>query len=801
MSASFTVTPADAACRALLLGRTANRASISPRTGSRRTVTVNAAAVDDLDVYVYCTHATLKRSIEKAVFTVLDPACSQALAVGGVSAVAVVGRWNAGCVSSLRGNARTPFYAMSYTFTLSTAADVTVALAPDGGASAYLDLLPAPGSGADPPPDFGTGPRVSVRGLAAGTHTIETTHRDERTEGGFTLTVAASASVPGWVKGLDLRHEVVVGELFSTGWTYGPPGAALSVESVRPSGLSLDFADTGVRARGISGAGVSGKPTHAGNYTVTLALAQPGRVDKPTFTVEAACPRFYTRRADRVCEPPEISTNLQDSYTVTVGETLTEHFTFSPAAAKVSAPSVSRSGLSVTVEPSQGADFGGLALLEATPALAGTYTVTVDFTQRLLDQTPRTDPVEFNIVAECPIGKAPSLDGSRRCEPTVATPTGCAATALPDRGRTWWGRLNATAEFESYDSRARAGCTSLSQPGHNAAYWSLSVPSHAAETLSGTITLEAAATVSPRQPSEPPSLVGAGGSPSVTLWKLTAPSTPAARARAQRRVQRVASAVARKGTDPVIASALPGGDYLIEIAPTGGTVGRGSYRLAVTFPTAPKVHNDVQTLGNTGRNRGLSLEDFLDARGSLCYGEHPTRACKTDLNDPFDPPSADYPWLPFITDECSIPQGWVQALQRWLNAEIAHRHPLFTAPQLIELAEYIRDQAPFDDQTVWLVFACMRHDFNWRNLYRVEHHLDHEGAWNKTTRKRADDRFNLDLKRLCDASLVGSPVRDSRYAWELDKTQNIKCNEVADAMRIGVGTVPMTDIHYGPRDV
>jgi len=337
----------------------------------------------------------------------------------------------------------------------------------------------------------------------------------------------------------------------------------LTVESVRPSGLSLDFADTGVRARGISGAGVSGKPTRAGSYTVTLALAQPGRVDKPAFTVEAACPRLYTRRADRVCVPPEISTNLRDSYTVTVGETLTEHFTFSPAAAKVSAPSVSRSGLSVTVEPSQGTDFGGLALLEATPEFAGTYTVTADFTQRLLDQTPRTDPVEFDIVAECPTGKAPSLTGSRRCEPTVAIPIGCTATALEDRGRTWWGRLNTTAGFESYDSRARAGCTSLSQPGHNAAYWSLSVPAHAAETLSGTITLKAAPTVSPRQPSEPPSLVGTGGSPSMTLWKLTAPGTPAARAPAQRRVQRVASAVARTGTDPVIASALPGGDYLI----------------------------------------------------------------------------------------------------------------------------------------------------------------------------------------------------------------------------------------------
>ena len=80
---------------------------------------------------------------------------------------------------------------------------------------------------------------------------------------------------------------------------------------------------------------------------------------------------------------------------------------------------------------------------------------------------------------------------------------------------------------------------------------------------------------------------------------------------------------------------------------------------------------------------------------------------------------------------------------------ILQHSPPFTTPQLVDLAQYIRDHATFGTQTVSFVFACMRHDFNWRNLYRVEHHLRHGDAWNDTVRAQADDRFNLDLKRLC----------------------------------------------------
>ena len=38
----------------------------------------------------------------------------------------------------------------------------------------------------------------------------------------------------------------------------------------------------------------------------------------------------------------------------------------------------------------------------------------------------------------------------------------------------------------------------------------------------------------------------------------------------------------------------------------------------------------------------------------------------------------------------------------------------------MDLVEYIRNYPVFGDHTVSFVFACMRHDLNWRNLYRVE---------------------------------------------------------------------------------
>jgi hypothetical protein len=102
---------------------------------------------------------------------------------------------------------------------------------------------------------------------------------------------------------------------------------------------------------------------------------------------------------------------------------------------------------------------------------------------------------------------------------------------------------------------------------------------------------------------------------------------------------------------------------------------------------------------------------------------------------------------------------------------------------------------------VSFVFACMRHDFNWRNLYRVEYHLQHGGAWNTNVRQQADDGFNMDLKRLCDANRGKRPVTSQYYGWTLVDARIAKCHEVADAMRFGVQTYPMSRIRYGRDEV
>ncbi len=49
---------------------------------------------------------------------------------------------------------------------------------------------------------------------------------------------------------------------------------------------------------------MSGTPTLAGNYTVTLAFTQPGRVDTREFTIVAACATGHTQQPDRSCTAP-----------------------------------------------------------------------------------------------------------------------------------------------------------------------------------------------------------------------------------------------------------------------------------------------------------------------------------------------------------------------------------------------------------------------------------------------------------------------------------------------------------------
>jgi hypothetical protein len=210
---------------------------------------------------------------------------------------------------------------------------------------------------------------------------------------------------------------------------------------------------------------------------------------------------------------------------------------------------------------------------------------------------------------------------------------------------------------------------------------------------------------------------------------------------------------------------------------------------------------DVQEVGNTASG-GLTLEKFLDARGSLCYGAH--SSCPTDLNDPFDPPSAQYPWLPFITDRCSIPEALVKGpaeVTEWLRS-IGVTWPLpFPGARLVHLAPYLRDDPVFGDQTVMFVYACMRHDFNWRNLYRVEHHLKHTDAWNLSTRLKADTRLRYDLLELCNANSDSSKTGAKYFTWRVHRSYIDDCRDAASAIFWGVVAYPMPFVSYGPSEV
>ena len=83
----------------------------------------------------------------------------------------------------------------------------------------------------------------------------------------------------------------------------------------------------------------------------------------------------------------------------------------------------------------------------------------------------------------------------------------------------------------------------------------------------------------------------------------------------------------------------------------------------------------------------------------------------------------------------------------------------------------------------------------------VEGAPKHSGAWNKTVRKMADERFELDLIRLCEANRGKRPVTHRHYGWTVEADRVGKCKEVAEAMRFGVSTVPMRSINYGLDDV
>ncbi len=505
----------------------------------------------------------------------------------------------------------------------------------------------------------------------------------------------------------------------------------------------------------------------AGDYTITASTFS--RMRTGSFSLAALGVIGLQDSRDAMVEPAGFSTS----------------FKYRPRTASLKVLPAAPPGLSLTP-----ADLNGDVGLAGTPTRADTYTATIEFTQGT-----QTHKRKVTITATCPVGKVPHIDGSGTCTPAAAVPAGCAVTALESRGRGWWGRTQAAVFYSALVPSGLEACTSLSGKS-KAVYYTFTVPEGAPTVQTGRVNL------APR--TKPPLFrrlsLQDGGAPMVALWKDTGSGN-----KSLVEVGFVARKATTATSDPSLDIGLPAGSYLIEIAATKTSSQATRTPPAVFYvnawlPLPETVHKQVQNVGNTASSgAGMTLEGFLDDRGSICYGAHPT--CPTDADDPFDPVSPTFPWLPFITDKCSIPEGLVKGIESWLNAMIRQHSSPFTTPKLVDLAPYIRDHAKFGTQTVSFVFACMRHDFNWRNLYRVQWHLDHDGAWNKKVRGQAEERFNLDLKRLCNAKRTDPPVTHRHYVWRVTDDFIDKCREVADAMKFGVSTVPMSKISYGDQDV
>ena len=65
--------------------------------------------------------------------------------------------------------------------------------------------------------------------------------------------------------------------------------------------------------------------------------------------------------------------------------------------------------------------------------------------------------------------------------------------------------------------------------------------------------------------------------------------------------------------------------------------------------------------------------------------------------------------------------------------------------------------------------ACWRHDFNWRNLSRIEHFVDPKvDSWNEQAKDDSDALLEVDIHQLCDGSFIEPAWIAARASCYLD---------------------------------
>jgi hypothetical protein len=184
---------------------------------------------------------------------------------------------------------------------------------------------------------------------------------------------------------------------------------------------------------------------------------------------------------------------------------------------------------------------------------------------------------------------------------------------------------------------------------------------------------------------------------------------------------------------------LPAGVYILEagLRSQYDALGENTIQFFVQLPSPEKQYLEVKRLGATEQVAGvLTLDGFLDVGRN-----HQTR----------------YPYLSWGHDGCSnVPDSWSFKLWR----ETAYGHWQLIETRVIPAHE-----------------GCWRHDFNYRNLSRIQERV-YGGlySWVQATKDASDNRFKTDLEGICRKHLPESE-------WELDREG---CLDLANTYYLGV---------------
>ncbi|WP_420610886.1 pre-peptidase C-terminal domain-containing protein [Candidatus Poriferisodalis sp.] len=772
VTSGFTVAPADAECSVK-----PDAATVAPASGASRTVSLRVAAATTVTVTVTCTKGA-DSDIAKTDFKA-NPApvrisgLTEASAPAGDADSVVVSEdfdvvpTDAKCTATPAAASLSPATGGTRTVSLEVDKGDTVAVAvtcSKNGAShrVYVKFTATRVGGCNSRLGaFGPG-GVTVRGTisAQGDCTSMRRHRVAGRTSHARRHVLVLTS-PGWVTAT-LRSAATNTPYLDTYLLI------LAGDAADGSGERLAFNDDQGR----------GHSTSRFDSRITRKFLPAG-----TYTVEATTYGWIERHSRHITGDYILRVNVDhtpvaaaqpEELTATVGTELRRIWIYQPGAATASITSVLPDGLVAAVNAAD-----GFATLTVTAARVGEHDIDITYVNGSGTLTKTT-----TLTAACPASQTATSAG--RCIASTAT-LAASCTPIALHGGLVWGRREQGGQYRQYASDAAAACDSLTHSG-KAVYYAFSLP----KRLPVELELRDPVNMATQR---------AGGAPSVTVWRVASAHPVTGRA-----VRYIATAAPASTRGPRISSSLDAGSYLIEIAPSrpvSRSVQDRWYKLRTTMPTGTRTHTDVQNVGNTGLGgAGMTLGSFLDARGSLIYGAHPD-ADKSRALDPFYPESPNYPWLPFTVDRCSIPPAWILHLaETAADKAAALAGPLvwLAAKYRLPNADEIADNPQFGGKTVPFVYGCMRHDFNWRNLHRVKHHLGYDtatGTWNDTVRKDADNRLKADLYGLCESKQRNASEASKYHTWELPNSGDVRrCKQAADTITAALGRVPFGLIGY-----